>query len=294
MTSEHVLHTDGGSRGNPGPAGAAYVLQDPAGRVVSGRGRFLGIATNNVAEYEALLDGLEAALARGVEVLLVRSDSELLVRQLAGEYRVKNEGLKPLFERARELLAAFASARVTHIPRRANVQADSLANGAMDAAADVSWEDLESSGEAEEIPTGLPVPGGGAQPALFGEQRESWELTVRSHFDAAHALRGYEGECRELHGHTWDVEVTVRGGILDDIGIVYDFKTLKADLAAVLNTYDHGYLNEIAPFDRLNATAENLARVVFESLEREVADSVQVVEVAVWESPIARIAYRRG
>jgi 6-pyruvoyltetrahydropterin/6-carboxytetrahydropterin synthase len=119
-----------------------------------------------------------------------------------------------------------------------------------------------------------------------------YELTVRDHFDAAHSLRGYDGECRRLHGHTWDVEVTVRGGRLDGIGIVYDFKRLKADLRAVLDDYDHVHLNEVAPFDEINATAENLARVVYERLTAAVGAEVEVAEVAVWESPIARLVYR--
>jgi 6-pyruvoyltetrahydropterin/6-carboxytetrahydropterin synthase len=120
-----------------------------------------------------------------------------------------------------------------------------------------------------------------------------YELTVKSHFDAAHALHGYPGECRELHGHTWDVEVTVQGEILDPVGIVYDFKRLKEDLGAVLGRYDHAYLNEVTPFDSLNPTAENLARVVFDELSTIVGGEVTVAEVAVWESPIARIVYRR-
>ncbi len=119
-----------------------------------------------------------------------------------------------------------------------------------------------------------------------------YQLTVKGHFDAAHALAGYPGECRELHGHTWDVEVTVEGSELDEVGIVYDFKTLKEDLGAVLDDYDHGYLNEVAPFDEVNPTAENLARVIFESLGSTVDSRVKVVEVAVWESPVARITYR--
>lgn len=119
-----------------------------------------------------------------------------------------------------------------------------------------------------------------------------YELTVKGHFDAAHALHGYPGECRELHGHTWDVEVTVRGERLDEVGIVYDFKRLKSDLAAVLEPFDHAYLNDVAPFDTLNPTAENLARVVFEALVDRVGPEVEVAEVAVWESPIARIVYR--
>jgi 6-pyruvoyltetrahydropterin/6-carboxytetrahydropterin synthase len=119
-----------------------------------------------------------------------------------------------------------------------------------------------------------------------------YELTVKGHFDAAHALHGYPGECRELHGHTWDIEVTVRGEHLDSVGIVYDFKRLKQDLAAVLDRYDHAYLNEVPPFDSLNPTAENLARVVFEEVGERVGAEVTVAEVAVWESPIARIVYR--
>lgn len=119
-----------------------------------------------------------------------------------------------------------------------------------------------------------------------------YELTVKDHFDAAHSLRGYAGECSKLHGHTWDVEVTVSGAELDGIGIVYDFKTLKDDLRRVLTDYDHAYLDEVPPFDSMNATAENLARVVFERLSDTVGEAVSVTEVAVWESPIARLVYR--
>lgn len=119
-----------------------------------------------------------------------------------------------------------------------------------------------------------------------------YELTVKGHFDAAHALHGYPGECRQLHGHTWDIEVTVGGEHLDEVGIVYDFKRLKEDLAAVLEPFDHVCLNDVPPFDALNPTAENLARVIFDALGDRVGPEVRVVEVAVWESPIARIVYR--
>lgn len=120
----------------------------------------------------------------------------------------------------------------------------------------------------------------------------SYELTVRDHFDAAHSLYGYPGECRRLHGHTWDVEVTVTSSELDEIGIVYDFKRLKADVAEVVSTYDHVHINEIAPFDSVSPTAENLARVICERLAAIVDPRVTVKEVAVWESPIARLVYR--
>ena len=119
-----------------------------------------------------------------------------------------------------------------------------------------------------------------------------YELTVKSHFDAAHELRGYPGECRNLHGHTWDVEVTVGGSELDTVGIVYDFKALKDDLTAVLGEYDHAFINEVPPFTELTPTAENLARVIYERLRETVDPRVRVVEVSVWESPIAKLTYR--
>ena len=119
-----------------------------------------------------------------------------------------------------------------------------------------------------------------------------YDLMIRGHFDAAHALHGYPGECCKLHGHTWDIEVVVRGSGLDEVGIVYDFKTLKADLAAVLEPLDHAYLNDVPPFDQINPTAENLSRYLYESLAETVGDTVTVLEVAVWESPVAKITYR--
>lgn len=120
----------------------------------------------------------------------------------------------------------------------------------------------------------------------------TYELTVKSHFDAAHHLYDYPGECRNLHGHTWDIEVTVAGEELDGIGIVYDFKALKADLATVLERYDHVLINEVEPFDTISPTAENLAKVICEQLQQVVDVRVRVSEVAVWESPIARLVYR--
>ena len=119
-----------------------------------------------------------------------------------------------------------------------------------------------------------------------------YELTIKSHFDAAHALRGYPGECKDLHGHTWDVEVTVAASELDDIGIVYDFKLLKEDLNSVLDAYDHAYLNEVEPFTQISPTAENLARIIYERLAEVVDPRVRVTEIAVWEAPTAKLTYR--
>jgi ribonuclease HI len=137
MSEMWTVNTDGGSRGNPGPAGVGIVVRDPSGEVVARGGSFLGSATNNVAEYEAMLWGMRAARALGARSLLVRADSELMVKQMLGQYRVKNEGLKPLFLRAQELRRTFERVEFQHVRREANVEADALANEAMDARSDV-------------------------------------------------------------------------------------------------------------------------------------------------------------
>lgn len=126
------LHVDGASRGNPGAAGFGVHVTAADGSEVAGLYGYLGTATNNVAEYQALLHGLRFALAQGAGAIEVYSDSELLVRQLEGRYRVKNPGLLPLHREARGLLARFASARVQHVPRERNREADALANRAVD------------------------------------------------------------------------------------------------------------------------------------------------------------------
>jgi len=126
------LHVDGASRGNPGDAGFGIYVTAPDGSEVASLFGYLGTATNNVAEYQALVHGLRFALARGASSVEVFSDSELLVRQIEGRYRVKNAGLQPLHREAQGLLARFAKARVAHVPRERNREADALANRAVD------------------------------------------------------------------------------------------------------------------------------------------------------------------
>ncbi|NTU89477.1 MAG: 6-carboxytetrahydropterin synthase QueD [Actinobacteria bacterium] len=120
-----------------------------------------------------------------------------------------------------------------------------------------------------------------------------YELTVKDHFDAAHALIGYPGQCKNLHGHTWEVEVSVEGTMLDSVGILYDFKTLKDDLAHILAIFDHAYLNDLDMFKDMNSTAENMARLVYDELSGKLPENVKLTEVCIWESPIARLRYRR-
>ncbi len=128
------LYADGAARGNPGPAAAGFVLDDPAGRPREAHGIPLGVATNNVAEYRALIAGLSKAIELGVEAIDVRRDSELVVRQMLGVYRVRNEGLKPLHAEAQALAQGFRRFSIAHVRREQNERADAEANKALDGA----------------------------------------------------------------------------------------------------------------------------------------------------------------
>jgi ribonuclease HI len=126
------LFTDGAARGNPGPAGAGAVIISPEGHIVARVGKFLGEETNNVAEYMGLIIGLKRAKAMGIKELDVLADSELVVKQLSGEYAVKADHLRPLYEEAKALLQSFGDIQVRHIPREENAQADAMSNRAID------------------------------------------------------------------------------------------------------------------------------------------------------------------
>ena len=128
------LFTDGGARGNPGPVAYAYVLEDEDGEVVAAHGEAMGVATNNVAEYSALIAGLEKAVELGGGELDVISDSELRVKQMRGEYRVKNEALRELSLLAGRLAREVGAVRYTAVRREHNKLADQLVNDALDAA----------------------------------------------------------------------------------------------------------------------------------------------------------------
>ena len=127
-----VLSIDGGSRGNPGPAGYGVSVADADGRVVDELNGFLGVTTNNVAEYNGLVAALRYAVEQGFSDITIRSDSLLLVCQMRGEYKVKNAGLQPLHAEARLLAHKIGRVKYVHVPREQNTKADALANKAMD------------------------------------------------------------------------------------------------------------------------------------------------------------------
>jgi phosphoribosylglycinamide formyltransferase-1 len=160
LPQELIAYVDGGSRGNPGPAAAAFILSDPDGTQLQAKAFFLGDATNNVAEYTALQKALEAALSLGARRITIFSDSELLVRQLSGEYKVKSEQIRPLFAATVELLDRFESRQVRHITRDKNTQADELANRALNLGRDVEMK-AQAQTKTRPIRLGVLISGGG-------------------------------------------------------------------------------------------------------------------------------------
>ena len=128
-----TMFADGGSRGNPGPAASGAVLYDEDGNVVREVGTYLGVATNNVAEWTGLITGLEAARDLGASEIVVRLDSELVVKQLSGVYRVKHPNLIPLHAKAKTLLRSFTHTDIGHVPRKKNAAADAVVNQTLDA-----------------------------------------------------------------------------------------------------------------------------------------------------------------
>lgn len=132
FSTAYRANIDGGSRGNPGPASYGVVIRDPRGEIIARLKKYIGRTTNNVAEYYGLIAALDYAQQHGIRDLRIESDSELLVRQMRGQYKVKSEDLRPLFERARKMSQTFASFKIEHVYRDQNAEADVLANEALD------------------------------------------------------------------------------------------------------------------------------------------------------------------
>jgi len=133
MKYEHVVtFTDGGARGNPGPSALGVAIYDEAGKLISKHGEYLGEQTNNYAEYSALIYALKEAKKLGAKKVTCKLDSELAVRQMNGQYRVKNEGLIPLFEQAKQLAATFEHITFSHVRREQNKMADKMVNVILD------------------------------------------------------------------------------------------------------------------------------------------------------------------
>jgi ribonuclease HI len=200
-TNIFVAYVDGASRGNPGPASYAVILRGPDGAVRFETGKYIGRATNNVAEYYGLITALDYAATQGIGRLLVRSDSELLVRQMQGRYKVKSLDLQPLHERARKLAKAFAYFAIEHVPRELNREADELANVALDRTGSGSGARLERDAKFDKQPD--ETRGATVSSPRAVRQKPGSPRTIRARYSAGtlHPLEGVdltEGEIVEI------------------------------------------------------------------------------------------------
>jgi ribonuclease HI len=172
----HIANIDGASRGNPGPASYALILKDPSGKIIFQLGKRIGRQTNNVAEYYALLAALDYATGHGIRGLRIRSDSELLVQQMRGRYKVKSADLRPLYERASKLMRQLDYFAIEHVPREMNREADALANQALDGGA-THYEGAHASAA-----TGPPA----TPPLKHGNSEDDTETPSESHHSTRH------------------------------------------------------------------------------------------------------------
>ncbi len=179
-----VVHSDGASRGNPGMAAIGCVVRDPAGAVCYRIGRAIGHTTNNQAEYRAALAGLEAALSLGAAEVELRMDSELIVQQLEGRYRVRNAALLPHFQALGALTRQFGRFSVRHVRRELNREADALANAAL------NGQPFEGEGDAVLVAPAASISSPGGSPRLKGSPKQvSWASRIRSEkLSAAEAI----------------------------------------------------------------------------------------------------------
>jgi ribonuclease HI len=152
VAAAYRANIDGGSRGNPGPAAYGVVIRDPKGDVVAKLKKYIGRMTNNVAEYYGLIAALDYMQSQGIRALRIESDSELLVKQMRGQYKVRSPELQPLFERARKMSRALESFRIDHVYREQNREADALANEAMDEVEGGSAKSAKAAASAAPTP----------------------------------------------------------------------------------------------------------------------------------------------
>jgi ribonuclease HI len=190
MDEQITLEFDGGSRGNPGPAGIGVVLRAADGTTLVTLGRFIGRATNNVAEYRALITALEEAQKLGAKKIQIRGDSELIIKQMRGEYRVKHPDMKTLYEEAQDLVHQFDEHTITHNLRHKNELADKLANLAMDRRADVTDVGVDES------PIDTPAPTATKTGDRFNCARCGCEVEVRKPSSIRpHQLKPFVCQC---------------------------------------------------------------------------------------------------
>lgn len=196
-----IIYTDGGSRGNPGPSAASFVLTDETGKKLLAKAVFLGQATNNVAEYTGLVKALEAAKKFHAGKIQVLSDSELMVRQINGQYKVKSEKLMPLFQQAMRMLSEFSSWKVHHVLREKNKEADALVNQSLDYKKDIESRLSPAKHAKKPVRLGVLISGGGTtllnilEYIKQGRLNADVALVISSRSDAAGVERAKKAGC---------------------------------------------------------------------------------------------------
>jgi probable phosphoglycerate mutase len=196
---EVIAHIDGASRGNPGPAAYAVIMESSDGSKLAGFSGYLGRATNNFAEYQALLAALEYALSNHCLRIRVQTDSELLARQIEGVYKVKSPGLKPLQQRAQQMIARLESFSIQHVPREQNREADQLANQALESA---------QRGEGHQVvapPSLTPLPVRGGEPGVGVASKVARPLRASATFHKG--LLEPHGQLSLFEGEVVDLEI---------------------------------------------------------------------------------------
>ncbi|MEU8313128.1 MULTISPECIES: bifunctional RNase H/acid phosphatase [unclassified Micromonospora] len=241
-----VIEADGGSRGNPGPAGYGAVVRDPeTGEVLAERSESIGTATNNVAEYRGLIAGLEAAAELGAAEVEARMDSKLVVEQMCGRWQIKHPGLRPLAAQAAGLVGRFTAVRFTWVPRERNRHADALANAAMDAAASGAAPEAKAEARAATV-----VRATGTDPATTPA---SWEPRPTEEATRLILVRHGETErtVQKRYSGRGDVPLTERGRAQARASAAR-VAALAPSVAAVVSS----------PLSRCTATAEAVAAQV--------------------------------
>jgi ribonuclease HI len=185
-----TAYCDGGSRGNPGPSGYGVSIEDAAGHPIADLSEFLGVKTNNFAEYSGLLAGLEYALSHGHPRLRVVADSELMVKQMKGQYRVNSPDLRPLWEEAKRRVARLERFEIQHVLRGKNKRADALANQAMDRGTGKTVKEIDGRREGSPAPSNAPLPGVAASAQLTAKSTEKRTLKGFVKNGVVHLLEG--------------------------------------------------------------------------------------------------------
>jgi ribonuclease HI len=213
---------DGGSRGNPGPASYGVVIRDPKGETVARLKKYIGRMTNNVAEYYGLIAALDYAQSQGIKALRIESDSELLVKQMRGLYKVRSPELQPLYERARKMSQAFDSFRIDHVYREQNREADALANEALDEVerADPRAELARAKSAASQARSGSAGPGSVPQ-SKSGSPASQAHATAASTHAGSPAVDPKSGPPAPV-ANIRKIRARFRGGVLyllEDVGL---------------------------------------------------------------------------